>query len=124
MLMTRLAHQLIVGSCTLICPFSAGAADSFDRLSQINKASIVMLSESGLVPTAMAARIARGIDAVMADEAKPGARRSSDYLVFEALLEKAAGPDASRLHTGRIRQDIRATSARIAWPDALLATYH
>src|SRR5260370_2914428 len=71
----------------------------------------------------MAARIARGVEAVMADEAKPGARRSSDYLVFEALLEKAAGPDASRLHTGRSRQDIGATSARIAWRDALLATY-
>ncbi len=120
--MMRLTHKLIVG-CTLVWPSTARAVDSFDRLSQINKASIVMLSESGLVPTAMAARIARGIEAVMADEAKPGARRSSDYLVFEALLENAAGPDASRLHTGRSRQDIGATSARIAWRDALLATY-
>jgi hypothetical protein len=34
----------------------ARATDSFDRLSQINKASIVMLSETGVVPKAMAAR--------------------------------------------------------------------
>src|SRR5215813_12578567 len=95
MLMMR--HQLIIGFCTVLWPFAARAADSFDRLSQINNASIVMLSETGLVPKPVAARIARGIEAVIADEAKPGARRSNDYLVFEAALEKAAGPDASRL---------------------------
>src|SRR5207302_3580366 len=36
---------------------------------------------------------------------------------------EAAGPDASRLHTGRSRQDIGATSERMAWRNALLATY-
>src|SRR5258708_13575107 len=120
MLMMRLTHKLIVG-CTLVWPSTARAVDSFDRLSQINKASIVMLSDTGLVPNAMAARIARGIEAVMADEAKPGARRSSDYLVFEALLEKASAPDASRLHTGRSRQDIAPPSPRIACRYALLS---
>jgi argininosuccinate lyase len=123
MLMTRFAYSLTIGLCTLVWPSRAGAGDSFDRLSQINKASIVMLSETGIVPKSMAARIARGIAEVMAGEAKPGARRSSDYLVFEELLVKVTGPDASRLHTGRSRQDIGATSGRMAWRDALLATY-
>ena len=80
-----------------------------------------MLSETGLVPKPMAARIARGIRTVIADEAKPGSKRSGDYLVFEALLIEAAGPDASRLHTGRSRQDIGATSSRIAWREAMQA---
>src|SRR5712691_8446575 len=105
MLMTRLACIVLF---TLVWPVGARAGDSFDRLSQINKASIVMLSETGIVPKPMAARIARGITAVMANQAKPGAGRSGDYLVFEAALEKAAGPDASRLHTGRSPQDIGA----------------
>lgn len=118
----------VVYACSTVCavllPCSrVRASDAFDRLSQINKASIVMLSETGLVAKPMAARIARGIEAVMADESKPGAKRSDDYLVFEAKLVEAAGPDASRLHTGRSRQDIGATSERMAWRDALLATY-
>jgi argininosuccinate lyase len=56
-------------------------------------------------------------------EAKPGARRSGDYLVFEEALERTAGPDSSRLHTVRSRQDIGATSTRMAWRDALLSAY-
>src|SRR5450759_1007391 len=112
----------ILFTCALLPCFGA-SADSFDRLSQINKASLVMLSETGLVPKPMAAAIARGIRSVMADEAKPAAGRSGDYLVFEAALVQAAGPDSSRLHTGRSRQDIGSTSQRMAWRDALLATY-
>lgn len=107
--------------CVLIASLSVSAADSFDRLSQINKASIVMLSETGIVPKPMAARIARGIRTVMADEATPNAKRSGDYLVFEEALVKAAGEDASRLHTGRSRQDIGTTSSRMEIREALLA---
>jgi argininosuccinate lyase len=109
--------------CAVFGCAAAWGADAFDRLSQINKASIVMLAETGLVPKPMAAGIARGIRTVMADEDKPGAQRPGDYLVFEAALLKVAGPNASRLHTGRSRQDIGSTSERMAWREALLATY-
>ena len=63
--------------------FPAGAAaqgerDDFDRLGQINKASIVMLAEAGLVPAPLAGTIAGGIAQVVEEQGEPGSRRSSD----------------------------------------------
>ena len=100
-----------------------GERDDFHHLGQINKASIVMLTEAGLVPESLGATIAAGIAQVVAEQGKPGSRRSSDYLVFEERLVEVAGRDASRLHTGRSRQDIGSTFRRLALREALLATY-
>jgi len=61
--------------------------DAFWRLSQINKASIVMLVETGLVLRA-------GIQQVTADKGRPGAKCFGDYSESEALLVKVAGPEA------------------------------
>ena len=97
--------------------------DDFHHLGEINKASIVMLAEVGLVPPPLASTIASGIEQVIAEQAQPDARRSSDYLVFEARLVEVAGRDASRLHTGRSRQDIGSTFRRLAGREALLETY-
>ena len=99
------------------------ARDDFDRLGQINKASIVMLTETGLVPESLGATIAAGIAQVIAEQDEPGSRRSSDYLVFEERLVEVAGRGASRLHTGRSRQDIGSTSRRLALRNSLLAAY-
>ena len=101
----------------------AASQGAFWRLSQINKASIVMLIETGLVPRALSGPIAAGIQQVIAEEGRSGAKRSGDYLEFEALLVQVAGPDASRLHTGRSRQDIGSTSSRMQLREALLATF-
>jgi argininosuccinate lyase len=98
----------------------ARAIDFFD---QINKASIVMLDETGLVPHPMAARIAKGIEQVIAKERQSGQQRSTDYLDFEPQVIAAAGPDASRLHTGRSRQDMSATITSMALRDAVLKDY-
>ena len=43
-------NWLAVALWALGCSLPAPAGDAFDRLSQINRASIVMLSETGLVP--------------------------------------------------------------------------
>jgi argininosuccinate lyase len=94
--------------------------DAFDLLVQQNKASIVMLAEKGIVSKQLAAGIARGIVQVASDEKRQGARRSADYLQFEELLVKAAGPEASRLHSGRSRQDLGSTSDRLQQREALL----
>lgn len=99
------------------------AHDSFYFIGQMNKASIVMLEEAGIVPKPLAGRIARGIGQVIAKEGEAGAKRSGDYLVFEADLVKAAGPDASRLHTGRSRQDMGSTSARMSLREGLLDVF-
>jgi argininosuccinate lyase len=102
---------------------SRGGGRSVEFLDQINKASIVMLHEGGLVPAPMAARIAGGIEQLIAREREQGAQRSADYLDYEPRLIAIVGQDASRLHTGRSRQDIGATIARMSLRDGLLREY-
>ena len=100
-----------------------GGGRSVEFFDSVNKASIVMLAEAGLVPQPMAARIADGIMRVIAGEQASGARRSADYLDFEPKLIAMVGPEASRLHTGRSRQDIGATIARMSLRDTLLRSF-
>lgn len=102
---------------------AAARRDGFDLLVQQNKASIVMLTEAGIVSKPLAATIAKGIQTVDRNERRAGAQRSADYLQFEELLVAAAGQDASRLHSGRSRQDLGSTSDRLEQREALLATF-
>ena len=97
-----------------------GGGKSVGFLDQINKACIVMLAETGIVPRAAATRIAGGIAQVMAQTATSAPRRSADYLDYEPRLIAVVGPDASRLHSGRSRQDIASTIARMNLRDGLL----
>ncbi len=97
---------------------------SIEWLDEINKASIVMLAETGIVPKDVAARIAKGIAQLIENE-RTGAnnttpRTSADYLDYEPRLIALAGPEASRLHTGRSRQDLASTIARMNLRDQLL----
>jgi argininosuccinate lyase len=97
-----------------------GGGRSVEFLDQINKASLVMLCETGIVAPSLGGRIARGIAQVMADA--PRAQRSADYLDYEPRLIAVAGAEASRLHSGRSRQDIASTIARMNLRDGLLQT--
>ena len=97
--------------------------DNFHSIAQQSKASVVMLSETGIVPRPLAARIAKGIKDVITAEGRPGSARSGDYLQFEELLVKAAGPDSSRLHSGRSRQDLGSTTDRLFQREALLSVF-
>ncbi len=97
-----------------------GGGRSVEFLDQINKASIVMLAETGIVPRATAAAIAKGIAQVIAQERSGTPRASADYLDYEPRLTAVVGPDASRLHTGRSRQDIASAIARMNLRDGLL----
>jgi argininosuccinate lyase len=99
-----------------------GGGRSVEFLDEINQACIVMLADAGIVPRAVAARIAQGIDEIMVHERKSGRTRSADYLDYEPRLTAVVGPDASRLHTGRSRQDIASTIARMNLRDGLLKT--
>jgi argininosuccinate lyase len=110
------------GSLDINEAFRAGGR-SVEFLDDINKASIVMLDERGLVPPAIAAAIARGIAEVVAQAADGDRARSADYLDYEPRLAAIVGADASRLHTGRSRQDIASTIARMNLRDALLAEH-
>jgi argininosuccinate lyase len=97
-----------------------GGGRSVEFLDQINKASIVMLDETGIVPHALAGKIAQGIAQVIEQERQSPPQRSADYLDYEPRLIAVAGPDASRLHTGRSRQDIASAIARMNLRDGLL----
>ena len=124
--MPRLRRLAVLLGAAALIPAFAGAQtdrDDFHYLGEINKASIVMLAEAGLVPEVLGAAIAAGIAQVVVEQDQPGARRSADYLVFEERLVEVAGRDASRLHTGRSRQDIGSTLRRLGLRAALLATY-
>jgi argininosuccinate lyase len=100
-----------------------GGGRSVEFFDQINKASIIMLDEGSLVPHPVAARIASGIEQLIANENESGAQRSADYLDFEAKLLAVVGQDASRLHIGRSRQDMGATIARMSLRDGLIKEY-
>ncbi len=97
-----------------------GGGRSVEFLDQINKASIVMLNGAGIVPRPVASRIAGGIAQVIAQERGSPPQRSADYLDYEPRLTAVVGPDASRLHTGRSRQDIASAIARMNLRDGLL----
>lgn len=97
-----------------------GGGRAVEFLDHINKACIVMLDGAGIVPHAVAGRIASGIAQVIAQERGSLPRRSADYLDYEPRLTAVVGPDASRLHTGRSRQDIASAIARMNLRDGLL----
>ena len=97
-----------------------GGGRSVEFLDQLNKASIVMLAEAGIVPRAIAAKIAQGIAQVIEQERVSGPRRSADYLDYEPRLTAVVGADASRLHSGRSRQDIASAIARMNLRDGSL----
>lgn len=104
-------------------PASAAPRDRFFWLSQINRASAVMVVERGIVPKPLGAKIYDAINSVDAAGSAPGAKRSADYLVVEKDLMAAGGPDISRLHSGRSRQDIGSTTQRLITRDDFLDAF-
>jgi argininosuccinate lyase len=121
------AHFLAIAGVLLSiaqpAPSVAAPRDRFFWLSQINKASAVMIVERGIVPKPLGTRIFDAIDRVDAAGDQPGAVRSGDYLKVEQDLMAAGGPDISRLHSGRSRQDIGSTTQRLITRDDFLTAF-
>ncbi|TBU76545.1 argininosuccinate lyase [Pseudomonas daroniae] len=87
-----------------------GAYESqFSWLNRINKASIVMLSEEGIVSAQQGRRIAGGVQHVIDQAGQPDGKRPSDVLQLEQIMIDKIGPEASLIHSGRSRQDMYAT---------------
>jgi argininosuccinate lyase len=94
--------------------------DTFHWLCQLDKASTIMTVEAGIVPREIGARTAAAVAKVISDAAAPGAARPTDYLDVEPLVRRLVGPDSSRIHSGRSRQDMLATVHRLLLRDRVI----
>ncbi len=94
--------------------------DSFHWLNEFNKAAVIVTVEEKVIPRDLGKRVAVGLQKVIEDGAKPGARRPGDYLQYEPLLIAQSGADASRIHSGRSRQDILAVNRRVMLRERVL----
>ena len=124
--MARVRISLMAGIVGLIGQADACHASPHDRfywLSRINHASAVMVVERGIVPKPLGAKIFDAITRVDAAGDQPGAARSGDYLKVEQDLMAAGGPDISRLHSGRSRQDIGSTTQRLITREDFLTAF-
>ena len=88
-------------------------ADFFCHMASANAASLVMLTEEGLLDAPLAARIADAAAWVVEEQARPGAARAANYLDFEKRLVELAGVEAANIHMGRSRQDLHGTARRM-----------
>jgi len=101
----------------------------FSWLNRINKASIVMLTEEGIVKPEMGSKIAGGVRFAIDQADKPDGKKPSDVLQLEQIMTDKIGPEASLIHSGRSRQDMLATyrlarlrSQVLAYAEALNST--
>jgi argininosuccinate lyase len=97
---------------------SSAGHDGFYWIGEMNKAATVMLVETGIVSPALGRTIAEAVDKVNAGSERPG-----NYMLVEKLLVAAGGPDVTRVHSGRSRQDMLSTSQRLFVRDQFLDTF-
>jgi len=85
------------------------AQDRFYWINKINQASAIVLAEEGIVSADTGRKLAQGVTHTLEQAQQPGGRRPADVLEIERIMAEAIGPEASRIHAGRSRQDIYAT---------------
>ena len=107
-------------ACATVGAQKNNGRDQFFWLGQMNKATMVINTDEGLLDRSKAPKIAAGLIKVMEDGAQPGAARPFRVVEFEPLLIRAAGQDASLLHAGRSSQDMFATYRAAIMRDNLL----
>ncbi len=94
--------------------------DEFYWLGEINKASIVINTDEGLLDRSLAPHIAAGLAAVLRAGDEPGGRRPTLVITFEPLLIQAAGVESTLIHAGRSSQDMLSTMRAAIMRDELL----
>lgn len=94
--------------------------DEFFWLGQMNKASLVINSQEGLLDPALAPDIAEALTQVIAAGDAPDGERPRTVISFEPLLIDAGGPQVTLLHAGRSSQDMHATFRAAMLRDKML----
>jgi argininosuccinate lyase len=94
-------------------PSPAELAAELALMTRIDRAHLVMLAEQQLIPAAAAARLLACIDELEAGQFGPLRSRPAPrglYLMYEGYLIERLGPDVGGvLHSGRSRNDLKAT---------------
>ncbi|WP_053691597.1 argininosuccinate lyase [Streptomyces sp. WM6372] len=94
-----------------------GLGEELRLISEVDRAHLVMLSERGIVEPAHASALLRAIDDLRGSDfaavrARPMPR--GVYLAYESLLTERLGEGIGGvMHTGRSRNDLNATTARL-----------
>lgn len=119
MSMNRFLHALALGGCVVFTLASVGPAwaqdesDHHDELLEVNRAQLVMFSETGLLPADQIYLLAATLQRVAEEQSRPGAARSPSYNALESRLTELIGPVASNLHLGRSNNDLGTTINRM-----------
>lgn len=103
--LTAMALCLILSGSSM----AEAPRDNFFWLGQINKASVLINTEEGLLTEEEGKNIARGLRIVLSEGNKPGGHRPTNVVAFEPYLIHAARPEATKIHAGRSSQDMLTT---------------
>lgn len=91
---------------------------------RVDRAHVVMLVRQRLIPAESGARLLRCMDELTAEEFRPLLHRPAPrglYLMYEGYLIERLGPETGGvLHTGRSRNDLKATITALRARDWLL----
>lgn len=94
-----------------------GLGEELRLISEVDRAHLVMLVERGIVDAARAAALLRAVDELRRNDFAPVRARPMPrgvYLAYESWLVETLGEDVGGvLHTGRSRNDLNATTARL-----------
>lgn len=99
---------------------SENQKDEFYWLSQMNKASLIINSEEGLLDEQHVEKIADGLKQVIKQGDEDKSKRPSAVIRYEPLLIEVAGQEVTLLHAGRSSQDMHATYRAAILRDQLL----
>lgn len=110
------AHAIVYAPFT-----DAGNADPLGdelrRISEVDRAHLIMLTERGVVEPGRAAALLRAVEELRAADFGPVRGRPMPrgvYLAYEGhLIEMLGDTTGGVLHTGRSRNDLNATTARL-----------
>jgi argininosuccinate lyase len=111
------AHAIVYDQYLPAADASDGLGEELQLISEVDCAHLVMLAERGIVAPQHAGSLLRAIDELRRSDfatVRPRPMPRGVYLAYEATLTEQLGEEVGGvLHTGRSRNDLNATTARL-----------